>query len=141
MGANLALNTRKPLMNLPIISNVCCTDSTIALVGRTKKLSEITQELDLEWRYIPTALKHSDFGSRGPQYDHLEKENWWAGPPWIQDTEQWPRLEVNLEENIESIQGELKKGHQLLYCVEDNAGWKEMDRLLERKKSKVQGGF
>jgi len=79
MGANLALNTRKALKNLPIIHNVCWTDSTIALcwvknpfknwktfvANRTKKISEITQELNLEWRYVPTALNHSDFGSRG----------------------------------------------------------------------------
>ena len=147
MGANLALNTRKALKNLPIIHNVCWTDSTIALcwvrnpfknwktvvVNRTKKISEITQELNLEWRYVPTALSHSYFGSKGAQYDHLEKENWWAGPPWIQDTEQWPKIEVNLEENVESIQGELKRGDQLLYCAEDNADLKEMHSLLERK--------
>ena len=37
---------------------------------------------------------------------------------------------MNLEENIE---GELKRGDQLLYCVEDNADLKEMDSLLKRK--------
>ena len=63
--------------------------------------------------------------SRGAQYDHLEKENWWAGPPWIQDSEKWSKIEVNLEASIESIQGELKRGDQLLYCVEDNANLKE----------------
>ena len=40
---------------------------------------------------------------------------------------------MNLEENIESIQGELKRGGQLLYYAEDNANLKEMNSLLERK--------
>ena len=87
MGANLAVNTRKALKNLPVTHKYCWTDSTVTLCwvknpfknwkafvsNRVRKIYDITQELNLEWKYVPTKLNHSDLGSRGASYDQLER--------------------------------------------------------------------
>ena len=146
MGANLAVNTRKSLKNLPVTHNYCWTDNTVALCwvknpfknwkafvpNRVRKIYDITQELNLEWRYVPTKLNHSDLGSRGASYDQLERSRWWEGPDWLKDETQWPSAEQETDESADEIKAELKAKTESLFCVKDDLA-PELDGLLIRK--------
>ena len=146
MGTNLAVNTRKALKNLPVTHNYCWTDSTVALCwvknpfknwktfvsNRVRKIYDITQELNLEWRYVPTKLNHSDLGSRGASYDQLERSRWWEGPDWLKDETQWPSVEQETDESVDEVKAELKAKTESLFCVKDDLA-PELDGLLSRK--------
>ena len=103
MGANLAVNTRKALKNLPVTHNYRWTDSTVALCwvknlfknwkafvsNRVRKIYYITQELNLEWRYVPTNIgeihyhkenktnggKQIEFSAESNQFEK-KNQNW-----------------------------------------------------------------
>ena len=59
-----------------------------------------------QWRYVATNLNPADFASRGlsPQ-ELLQKELWWAVPPWLQaDPELWPRRpDINLSRELPEL--------------------------------------
>ena len=128
LGANLAVNTRKALKNLPVTHNYCWTDSTVALCwvknpfknwkafvsNRVRKIYDITQELNLAWK-----LNHLDLGSRGATCDQLERSRWWEGPDWLKDETQWPSVEQEADKNVDEVKAELKAKTESLFCVKD----------------------
>ena len=92
MGTNLAVNTRKALKNLPVTHIIAELTAQLHIhlgkestekafvSNRVRKIYDITQQLNLEWRYVPTKLSHSDVASRGATYDQFERSRWWEGP-------------------------------------------------------------
>ena len=99
MGANLAANVNKALDGWMISGNYCWTDSTVALCwinqpfrnwktfvsNRTQKILDITGNLNLKWRHVPTDMNDADHGNRGASIDKLEKISWWKGADWLLD--------------------------------------------------------
>ena len=77
MGANIAANTNKALKRWPIIDNYCWTDSQVALCwierpfrgwksfvsNRVKRIKQITDEIEIKWKHVPTKMNQADAGS------------------------------------------------------------------------------
>ena len=77
MGANIAANTNKALKRWPIIKNYCWTDSQVALCwierpfrgwksfvsNRAKRIKQITDEIEIKWKHVPTKMNHAYAGS------------------------------------------------------------------------------
>lgn len=50
--------------------------------------------------YVPTAQNPADVASRGASVNDLRKIEWWSGPSWLADQQNWPpQNSVNNEEN------------------------------------------
>ena len=76
MGANIAVNTNKPLKRWPTIENYCWTDSQVALCriekpyrswksivsNRVKKMKNVPDENEIKWKNVPTKINHADAG-------------------------------------------------------------------------------
>ena len=69
--------------------------STKILPAFTKRrIDEIRNFQNLEFRFIPGELNPADMPSRGVDFDQL-MENWWCGPHFLRNTEDtWPQLSV-----------------------------------------------
>ena len=79
MAANLARNVVNALKRLPIRSVTVWMDSLVALywisspekawrvfvANRVKKIAEITEEVGIQWKYVPSENNVADAGSRG----------------------------------------------------------------------------
>ena len=79
MAANLARNVVNALKRLPIRSVTVWMDSLVALywisspekawkvfvANRVKKIAEITEDVDIQWKYVPSGKNVADAGSRG----------------------------------------------------------------------------
>ena len=73
LGANIAANTNKVLWRWPIKENYCWTKSQVALIWierqfrgwksfvskRVKKLKQMTDEIELKWKHVPTKMNHA----------------------------------------------------------------------------------
>ena len=151
MGANIAENTNRALKRWPIRENYCWTDSLIALCwirrpyknwksfvsNRVKRIKEITDELDIKWKYVPTKLNHADFGSRGVTLKQLQKQDWWKGPDWLTDESKWPEEEITLdEENLEIRKEQKANEEQVLVTTEEKESLDAMLRKGTLKKGK-----
>ena len=82
------------------------------------RLTEITNERNIEFRYINTKFNPADLSSRGiSSQDLKESKLWWNGPDWLADKqESWPIWNVlPIDQKImEDIQSEIK-GPKMLY--------------------------
>ena len=79
MAANMAMNVYTALKGLPFTSVNIWMDSMVALfwvtnpgkswkffvANRARKIAEITDKLDIKWRYIPSNSNIADIGSSG----------------------------------------------------------------------------
>eukprot|EP00794_Sanderia_malayensis_P010671 gene10671-11804_t len=150
MDANLAVNVNNALKGWPIAANYCWTDSQVALcwvsrpyknwktfvANRVKKIKEVTEVFDLQWRHVPTQMNHADLGSRGVSQDRLEKEGWWEGPTWLRDESKWPNQDEDIgqeQDSAEEVNKEIKPQAEKLFLITDERRVIEVDRLLERK--------
>ena len=145
MGANLAANVNKALDGWMISGNYCWTDSTIALCwinqpfrnwktfvsNRTQKIFDITGNLNLKWRHVPTDMNDADHGSRGASIDKLEKIGWWKGADWLLDQSKWPEESEEFKDGIEMAQEELKKNSDLVLMALDKK-CEEWEMMLQR---------
>ena len=100
MAANLLDNARAALKTYSIKNCVAWTDSTVVLhwirsEGNYKqfvsnRVSKIKSKKEISWRYVPTKENPADIGSRGCMVKDL-KENWFNGPCWLTNQEEWPK--------------------------------------------------
>ena len=58
-----------------------------------KRTKQITDEIEIKWKHVPTKMNHADAGSRGASYRQLEKMSWWNGPYWLVNQSSWPDQE------------------------------------------------
>ncbi len=93
MAANLARNLVNALKRLPIRSVTAWMDSLVALywisnpgkswklfvANRVKKIAQITEEICIRWKYVPSGKNVADAGSRGATLDQMERKNWYDG--------------------------------------------------------------
>ena len=142
MAANMARNLCNALRGWPIKSVIIWMDSLVALfwinnpgkawkvfvANRVKKIAEITDELNIVWKYCPTKMNLADLGSRGASIDKLEGQEWFAGPNWLLSEDKWPE-QPELKKNRET-HGEYKTTEPIFYCNEQETD--EWDDLLDR---------
>ena len=104
MAANLARNVVKALKRLPIRSVTVWMDSLVALywisspgkawkvfvANRVKKIAEITEEVGIQWKYVPSENNVADAGSRGISLNQMKNKDWYDGPDWLLNEHDWP---------------------------------------------------
>ena len=112
MAANIAKNINTALQRWAIKSITIWMDSMTALYwicnpgkpwkvfvsNRVRKISEITNNLKITWKYCPTYMNLADLGSRGASLDKMKAGKWFEGPDWLIDEDKWPeqpRLETS----------------------------------------------
>ena len=76
------------------------------------RITEITNEKNVEFRYINTKDNPADLPSRGMSSKELKQSTlWWNGPEWLKDDlPSWPtwNIEKINQETIDMIQSEVK---------------------------------
>jgi hypothetical protein len=55
-----------------------------------KKIAEITEEVEIQWKYCLTEANLANLGSRGASLNKMEKGGWYEGPEWLLEQEKWP---------------------------------------------------
>ena len=104
MAANLAKNLHNVLRGWPVKSITVWMDSMVALYwilnpgkswkvfvsNRVRKMAQITEEFEIQWRYCPTEQNLADLGSRGASLSKMEENGWYEGPQWLLAKEDWP---------------------------------------------------
>ena len=144
MGANLARNLTRALKRLPIRLVVIWMDSLVSLYwilnpgkpwktfvsNRVKKIAEITEEVEIQWKYCPTEANLADLGSRGASLNKMEKGGWYEGPEWLLEQEKWPE-QPNLKSSSVT-QHEEKPIREIVSFVGERQH-DEFDELLVRR--------
>ena len=82
------------------------------------RITEITNEKNVEFRYINTKDNPADLPSRGMSGKELKQSTlWWSGPEWLKDDlpswSTWNIEKIN-QETMNKIQSEVK-GPTTLY--------------------------
>ena len=144
MAANMAKNVYNALKGMPISSVNIWMESMVALfwitnpgkswnvfvANRTRKIAEITKELDIKWRYCPTKTNIADLGSRGANLDKMTKGEWFEGPNWLLSEKEWPKQpELKC---CKTINSEFKQMKEAVFHTNE-ATLEESDQLLEHK--------
>ena len=55
----------------------------VFVANRARKIAEITDKLDIKWRYCPSYSNIADIGSRGANIEKTVKGEWFEGPEWL----------------------------------------------------------
>ena len=101
MAANMARNICLALKKTPIASLTVWMDSLVALfwisnpakswkvfvADRVRKITSITAEIGIQWKYCPTKDNNAHIGSRGASIDRMERGGWFTGPEWLLNKE------------------------------------------------------
>ena len=104
MAANLARNLANALKRLPVKAITVWMDSLVALywisspgrawkvfvANRVKKIAELTEEIGIRWKYVPSEKNVADVGSRGATLNQMENKEWYTGPEWLLNEQDWP---------------------------------------------------
>ena len=119
MKANLARNLTRALKRLPIRLVIIWMDSLVSLYwivnpGKSwktfvsncvKKIAEITQEVEIQWKICPSGRNLADIVSRGGSLNNMEKSAWFKGRGWLLKEEEWPE-QPSLKSSIEALHEE-----------------------------------
>jgi hypothetical protein len=97
---------RVPIANMYLWSDSKCVLSWIdskknLSVFVKNRVSEIKENSEIKYEYIPTKENVADLASRGTTLNKLSKTNlWWHGPEWLcQPSKEWPSFNFTLDEN------------------------------------------
>ena len=140
MFSNLLHNTSKVLSHLPVTSVHAWTDSTVCLqwikglsnykqfiVNRVRKINE-KQAL---WKYVPTDQNPADIGTRGATRELQIKVAWMKGPPWLSQSNEWPKqINAKPTEASENESRLVKSVMQMAVQMEQNG----VENLLSKFK-------
>ena len=146
MAANMVRNLGKALHGLPIRSITVWMNSMVALYwitnpdktwktfvyNRAQKISEITEENKVKWRYCPSEKNVADLRSRGASLEKLEEGNWFEGPSWLLDEENWPE-QPTLKSSKKSSEEAKPMKEIVAFSKENEVLTDEWDSLLERR--------
>ncbi len=123
MAANMAKNLYNALLHQPIKTIVIWLDSMVVLYwltnpgrpwkvfvsNRIKKIIETTSDLGIIWKYCPSSKNLADLGSRGAPVERLKYGNWFNGPDWLLEKEQWPEQpNLTVSKAVDHISAETK---------------------------------
>ncbi len=116
MSANLVMNVKNALIELPTPEIIGWLDSTVALhwllgngqykqfvANRVRKIREHTE---IKWRYVPTAENPADIASRGGQ---ITGSTWLTGPEWLADRSRWPENRVAEKSPASEVEAKVMK--------------------------------
>ncbi len=143
MAANLASNLVNALKRLPIRSVTVWMDSLVALywisnpgkswkvfvANRVKKIAQITEEIGIRWKYVPSEKNVAEAGSRGATLDQMERKNWYDGPQWLLNEHDWPSQPVL--QRSSTVTNEEKPIKEIVAFIQNQPD--EWDLLLTRK--------
>ena len=73
-----------------------------------KRIKQITDEIEIKWKPVPTTMIYADAGSKGVSYRQLEKMSWWNVTYRQVNQSSRPDQENLALENDEEIQKEFK---------------------------------
>eukprot|EP00795_Rhopilema_esculentum_P006372 gene6372-biopygen7981 len=144
MAANMAKNICKALKNWPITSINVWMDSMVALfwinnpgkqwkafvANRVRKITEIGNEIGIEWKYRPSSENLADLGSRGANIEKMVEKKWFEGPDWLLNEEEWPEQPV-LKSSKRNLEEQRPIKEAILFTNETESD--EWDKLLERQ--------
>ena len=46
-------------------------------------------EHQINWKYFPSEMNIADLGTRGASLDKMERGNWYEGPKWLLNENDW----------------------------------------------------
>ena len=137
MAANVVDNVKRVLQGYPVRKVYGWLDSSVALhwirgESRYKqfvsnRVAKIKEKEFIEWRHVPTELNPADVASRGA-YSHKLGDQWYKGPSWLQNSEDWPAKLVT-GPTVESEAESLPVKTNLSMAVETSD---ELDAVLQK---------
>ena len=94
MAANLARNLANALRKLPIRSITVWMGGLVALywitrpgkawkvfvTNRVRTIAEITEDIGIQWKYVPSEKNVAEVRSRGATLIQMESKDWYNGP-------------------------------------------------------------
>ena len=95
-----------------------------------KKIAEITEEIGIQWKYVPSEKNFADAGSRGATFNQMENKDWFDGPEWLLNEHDWPSQQTL--QRSSSVTDEAKPIKEIVAFVNENQQ-DEWDLLLRRK--------
>ena len=102
----------------------------VFVANRVKKIAEITEEIGIQWKYVPSEKNVADAGSRGATLNQMENKDWFDGPEWLLNEHDWPS-QPTLQRSS-SVTDEAKPIKEIVAFVNENQQ-DEWDLLLRRK--------
>ena len=144
MAVNLAKNLCQALNGWSIRSVTIWMDSMVALywisnpgkswkvfvANRVRKIAQISRELEIQWKHCPSEMNLADLGSRGASLSKMESSEWYTGPQWLLNRDDWPE-QPKLISSTRSQEEEHPVREIMLYSAERKPD--EWDNLLDRK--------
>lgn len=98
--------------------------------NQVRKIAEITQETGIQWRYCPTDRNLADLRSHGTSLEKVQRGQWFEGPEWLLNEEEWPK-QLELEKTKSVSEEHRPDREEMLYSAKECDEW---DTLLARSK-------
>ena len=144
MAVILAKNLCQALNGWPIRSVTIWMDSMVALywisnpekswkvfvANRVRTIAQISRKLEIQWKHCPSEMNLADLGSRGASLTKMVSSEWYTGPQWLLNRDDWPE-----QPKLISSTRSQEEGHSvreiMLYSAERKPD--EWDNLLDQK--------
>ena len=62
----------------------------VFVANRVRKITQITKEVKIQWRYCPTERNLADLGRRDVSLSKMDENGWYEGPRWLLTREDRP---------------------------------------------------
>ena len=62
----------------------------VFVANRVRKIAQISRELKIQWKHCPSEMNLADLGSRGASLSKMEGSEWYTGPQWLLNGDDWP---------------------------------------------------
>jgi hypothetical protein len=102
----------------------------VFVANRVKKIAGITEEIGIQWKYVPSEKNVADAGSRGATLNQMENKDWFDGPEWLLNERDWPSQSTL--QYSSSVTDEAKPIREIVAFINENQQ-DEWDLLLRRK--------
>ena len=102
----------------------------VFFANRVRMISQISEELAIEWKYCPSEMNLSDLGGRGVSLSKMEAGGCYTGPQWLSKKEDWPE-QPSFKSTARTKEEEKLMKESILYTAEVELD--KWDHLLKRK--------
>ena len=102
----------------------------VFVANRVRKIAQISRELKIQRKHCPSEMNLADLGSRGVSLSKMEGSEWYTGPQWLLNRDDWPE-QPKLISSTKSQEEEHPVREIMLYSAESKPD--EWDNLLDRK--------
>ena len=62
----------------------------VFVANRVRKIAQISRELEIQWKHCPSEMNLADLGSRGASLSKMASSEWYTGPQWLLNRDDWP---------------------------------------------------